>query len=79
MVQTGEMSMERWWNGTDGGKPKFSLKTLSECHFVHLKFHWTALGSNQGAVRGRLLTARTIPRPFEGPAFVSENKKRLFA
>jgi hypothetical protein len=30
---------EQWWNDTDMGKPKNSVKNLSRCHFVHQKSH----------------------------------------
>jgi hypothetical protein len=29
--------MERRWNEIDSGKPKYSEKSLSQCHFVHHK------------------------------------------
>jgi hypothetical protein len=29
----------RRWNDTDRGKPKNSEKSLSQCHFIHHKFH----------------------------------------
>jgi hypothetical protein len=29
--------MEHRWNETDRGKPKYSEKNLSQCHFVHHK------------------------------------------
>jgi hypothetical protein len=31
--------MEHWWNEIDRGKPKYSGKSLSQCHFVHHKSH----------------------------------------
>jgi hypothetical protein len=31
--------MEHRWNETDRGKPKYSGKNLSQCHFVHHKTH----------------------------------------
>jgi hypothetical protein len=31
--------MEHRWNEIDRGKPKYSEKNLSQCHFVHHKFH----------------------------------------
>jgi hypothetical protein len=32
-----KMNIEQRWNGTDGGKPKYWEKNLSQCHFVHPK------------------------------------------
>jgi hypothetical protein len=29
--------MEHRWNGIDRGKPKYSGRNLSQCHFVHHK------------------------------------------
>jgi hypothetical protein len=31
--------MEHWWNVIGRGKPKYPDKNLSQCHFVHHKFH----------------------------------------
>jgi hypothetical protein len=31
--------MERRWNEMDRGKPKYSGENLSQCHFVHHKYH----------------------------------------
>jgi len=33
-----KMSVEHWWNGTDGGKPKYWERNLSQCP-VHHKYH----------------------------------------
>jgi hypothetical protein len=32
-------SMEHQWNEIDRGKSKYLGKNLSQCHFVHHKFH----------------------------------------
>jgi hypothetical protein len=32
-------AMGHRWNETDRGKPKYSEKNLSQCHFVHHKSH----------------------------------------
>jgi hypothetical protein len=31
--------MEHRWNEIDRGKPKYSGKNLSQCHFIHHKSH----------------------------------------
>jgi hypothetical protein len=38
-------AMEYRWNEIDRGKPKYSVKNLSECHLVHHKSHmdWTGI------------------------------------
>jgi hypothetical protein len=33
------LAMEHRWNETDRGKPKYSGKNMSHCHFVHHKSH----------------------------------------
>jgi hypothetical protein len=34
------------WNDNDRGKLKDWKKNLSQCHFVHHKFHWIDPGAN---------------------------------
>jgi hypothetical protein len=50
--------MEHRWNEINMGKPKYSGKNLSQCHFVHRKSHmdWPGIG-------GRRLTAWAMARP----------------
>jgi hypothetical protein len=38
--------MEQQWKDNDSRKWEDWEKNLSWCHFVHHKFHWTALGAN---------------------------------
>ena len=33
------MRVERWWNDTDRGTPRYRQRNLSKCHFVHNKCH----------------------------------------
>lgn len=34
-----EMSVEHWWNNTDGVKPKYLEKNVSHCQSLHHKFY----------------------------------------
>jgi hypothetical protein len=36
------LNIEQWWNDIDRDKLKDSEKNLSQCHFVHHKYHLDA-------------------------------------
>jgi hypothetical protein len=64
--------MEHRWNEIDTIKPKYSEKTLSQCHFVHHKSHMDQAGIKPG-LRGerpatnRLSHGTTILRHYAEP------------
>jgi Zn-finger protein len=43
--------MEHRWNEIDREKPKYSVKDLSQCHFVHNKSHMELNGIEPGPPR----------------------------
>jgi hypothetical protein len=43
--------MEHRWKETDRGKPKYSEKYLSQCHFAHHKSHMDEPGIENGPPR----------------------------
>jgi hypothetical protein len=58
--------MEHRWNEIDRGKPKYSERNQSQCHFVHHKSHMDRPQdrTRDSAVRGRRLTARAMAQPL---------------
>jgi hypothetical protein len=44
--------MEHRWNEIDRGKPKYSEKNLSQCHFVYHKSHMDRPGIETGPPQG---------------------------
>jgi hypothetical protein len=48
--------MEHQWIESDRGKPKYSEKNLSHCHFVYLKSHMIDPVSNTGLCSERPAT-----------------------
>jgi len=51
------MSLKYWWEDNDKGKPKYSKKDMSKCHYVHNKFHmnWPQIELGTPLLRGRRL------------------------
>jgi hypothetical protein len=45
------ISMEHRWKEIDRGKPKYSEKNLSQCHFVHNQSHMDRPGIKLGPPR----------------------------
>ena len=46
--------MEHRWNEIDRGKPKYSGKNLSQCHFVHQKSHMNWPGIETGRPQNKI-------------------------
>ena len=44
-----QTSLEHWWNDNNRGKPKYSEKNPSHCHFVHHKPHIELPGFELGS------------------------------
>lgn len=51
-----KMTVKQLWNDIDVGKPKYSEKSLSLCHFVHRKSHMHRPGIETGP----------LPEPRDG-------------
>jgi hypothetical protein len=43
--------MEHRWNEIDRGKPKYSERNMSQCHFIHHKSHMDRHGMEPGPPR----------------------------
>ena len=58
--------MEHRWHEIDRGKPKYSVKILSQCHFVHHKSHMSWPGIEPGPPRWEAtrLAAWAMARPL---------------
>jgi len=67
------MSVERWWNGTDRGKPKKPEKNQSQRHFEHHK--WTDLGSRPST---RSLSSATAFRVSAIKCYPSSERAFVF-
>jgi len=61
-----KMSVERWRNGTDRGKPFFIRPKMSQCHFYPPKIPYglTRNGTWASGLRWRKLSALAIARPW---------------
>jgi hypothetical protein len=46
-----QTSMEHWWNGSDTGEQKYSVKILSQRHLKHHKSHMDWYGIEDGTSR----------------------------
>jgi hypothetical protein len=56
VILTYKMSMGHWWNNTERGKPKYSGKNLSQCHFVYHISHTDWSQIQRGTFGERLAT-----------------------
>jgi len=66
VILTDKMGMGHWWNNTEGGKPKYSEKNLSQCQFVYLISHTDWSQIQRGTFGERLATnARSDGTAFE--------------
>jgi len=73
------MGLEQWWNDTDGGKPKYWEINLSQCHFVHQKYHMDRQGIETG-----LTNIRKVYKNYgcciqrEEPVFFIDTNRLIF-
>jgi hypothetical protein len=63
--------MEHRWNEIYRGKPKYSGKTLSQCHFVHHKSHMDWPGIEPGPPRWE--AGDWLPEPLHGQVYILLN------
>jgi hypothetical protein len=49
--------MEKWWNDTDSGKPKYSERNFFQLHSVYQNVTYTEWGLNPGLRGKRMVTA----------------------
>ena len=69
VILTDKMSMGQWWNSTVRGKPKYSGKNLSHCHFVYHMSH-----TDWSQIQRRTFGDRLVTNPqSHGMAFEDQH------
>jgi hypothetical protein len=65
--------MEHRWNETDRGKPKYSGKNLSQCHFAHTNTKWIEPGSNPGLRHEKTAQLCSVERCHDCESEITRN------
>jgi hypothetical protein len=71
------VNIEHWWNDIDRGKLNDLEVYLPQCHLVHHRSYWTALGVNQGLQGEKMATNGLCFRMTTKANFIMQGHKLL--